>query len=227
MKKIVLQKFIANSGLCSRRKAEDLIKRDKVIINGKQAKLGDRVNESDKVFINGKKIIKDNSLLYIKLNKPVGYVCSNRSFPEEKSVFELVKLKKKLVCAGRLDKNSRGLVLLTNDGVFVNKITHPSFDNEKEYLVRVRSKANEKINNANIIKELMNGIKSDGELLNAKKVEVLNENFFKIILTYGKKRHIRRMFKALDLHVQDLIRVRVGDIVLGNLKEGEWEYFKK
>lgn len=222
----VLQKYIADSGLCSRRKAEILIKEGRVKLNKKVACLGDRVETNGIVEVDNRKLKVNNSKIYLKLNKPAGYVCSNRRFSGEKSIFDLVNMSVKLICAGRLDKASRGLVVLTNDGGWVNRITHPSFNNEKEYLVRVKNYEKD-INNKNIIKQLITGVKDDGDMLTAKKVEVLSDNFYKVILTCGKKRHIRRMFKAIGLDVVDLIRVSIGNIKLASLKEGEWQYMKK
>ena len=222
---MVLQKYIANSGYCSRREAEKLIRGGRVRVNGVVAELGQRAEEGDEIKVGGKKIGAAGEKIYIKVNKPVGYVCTNRRFDSEKSIFELVDVGVRLVCAGRLDKNSRGLVLLSNDGEWINKVTHPRFGGEKEYLVKVsmRSEQREAFRAKEVIKKLLAGVKDDGEHLKVKKVEMLDEAYFKVVLEYGKKRHIRRLFQALGLHVRDLRRVRVGDIKLGALDEGKWE----
>ena len=231
--KIILQKFIADSGYCSRRRATELMKQGKVKVNKEVAELGQRVSRVEKVFILGKEIKVQGQRIYIKLNKPVDYVCTNRRFENEKSVFDLVNIPDKLICAGRLDKNSKGLVILTNDGAWVNKITHPSFEHEKEYLVKIEgdkaTDQNEELKKKKydlIISQMQNGIEDEGEKLKAKSVQLLKYDNFKIVLTYGKKRHIRRMFKALGLEVVEIVRVRIGDIKLGGLKEGRWEQFK-
>ena len=224
---IVLQKFIADGGLCSRRKAEELIRQGKVKVNGEVAELGCRVSESDRVVVSGRRVIASNKeKIYIKLNKPVGYVCTNRRFLGEKSVFDLVDVASRLVCAGRLDKDSRGLVLLSNDGDWINKITHPSGENEKEYLVKVNFYKGNEINYKKLFKQLLEGVREGGDVLKVKKVELLDEGYFKVVLEYGKKRHVRRMFQAMGLHVKALKRVRVGNIKLGSLNEGMWEGIK-
>lgn len=152
-RKINLQKFIAECGICSRRKAGDLIKQGRVVVNGMAAELGMRVDENDKVEVNKTPLypFQGGNYVYIKLNKPAGYTCTNRKFEGEKNVFELVDLKTplaplwerggvpRLFIVGRLDKDSRGLVLLTNDGEMAQRLTHPSFQHEKRYEVRINN----------------------------------------------------------------------------------------
>lgn len=220
--KIVLQKYIADSGYCSRRRAEELIREKKVLLNGKIAELGARVGEEDEVKIGNKTIEMVKDKIYIKLNKPKGYTCTNKKFRNEKNIFELVDLKERLFVVGRLDKDSRGLVVLTNDGDWANKLMHPSFEHEKEYLIQLKIK-NEKLKIDFIINKLLRGIdigEGDG-VVRAKEVEKINENTFRIILTQGKKRQIRRMFKCLGLEIFDLERIRINNIKLGKLKEGD------
>ncbi len=230
--KTILQKYIAQSGYCSRRKAEEMIRSGKVVVNGEQAELGQRVDDSDEVRAGGVKVEAISEKIYIKLNKPRGYVCTNRSFDAEQNVFELVdKEYDHLHVVGRLDKNSHGLVILTNDGDFTAKMTHPRYMHEKEYLIRIKDEnlaacqADRNIELTEIAKELTKGVdigEGDG-IVKAKSVEQLSDKIFKIILTQGKKRQIRRMFEALGYKVSDLERVRIGDIVLGDLKVREWE----
>jgi pseudouridine synthase len=246
MNKLVLQKFIAESGLCSRRKAEELIRAGKVMVNNKPAELGMKVGENDEVLVYGKKITLANEKIYIILNKPKGYTCTSRKFEGEKNVFEIVKNlptspqpssykgegeRERLFVVGRLDKESRGLVLLTNDGDLTQKITHPRYEHEKEYVVTIKD-FQLKITNDEILKKINNGIdigEGDGVVM-VKQIKLLNfdkKNYlikYSIILTEGKKRQIRRMFKALDCHILDLVRVRIGAINLGGLKEGSWRY---
>lgn len=233
--KIVLQKHIADSGHCSRRQAEDLIRNGKVLVNGKVAELGMRVDEQDKVEVD-KKIIKPvKEKIYIKINKPIGYTCTNRSFKGEKNVFELKSLLssslqkegilRSLSVVGRLDKNSRGLVILTNDGDWAEKIAHPRYKKEKEYIIEIKNQ-NTKIKM--ILEKFKKGIdigEEDG-VVRAKGVDYLGDDKFKIILTQGKKRQIRRMFDAFGIEVVDLKRIGIGNISLGGLKEGGWEYLK-
>lgn len=224
--KTVLQKYIANSGLCSRRQAESLIRDGKVLINGEKANLGARVDANDTVEVNGQAIKEDKKKIYIKLNKPKGYTCTNRDFKGEKNVFELVDVPERLFIAGRLDKNSHGLVILTNDGDLMQELTHPRNEHEKVYHVLVDLPTQKKQDiSSDIIKQFKAGIdigEGDG-LVKAKRMKYLNNNLFEMALTTGKKRQIRRMFQALNYGVQDLKRIRIGKYGLGNLKEGRWE----
>jgi len=239
MAKIVLQKFIAQSSCCSRRKAEEMIKNSKVQVNGRPAELGMKVDEKDDVRIYGKKILLSNDKIYIMLNKPAGYTCTNRKFPGEKNVFELLSTTnvktnigttpglslriKKLIIVGRLDKNSRGLVLLTNDGGLAQKLTHPKFEHEKEYIVVT---GHCPATTDMIIKKLNNGIdigEGDG-IVKTKNINYLGNNKFKIILTQGKKRQIRRMFKALGCEVTGILKTRIGNLKLNDLPAGRWRF---
>ena len=227
--KIVLQRYIASSAYCSRRKAEELIRAGEVFVNGEIAELGQRVDDGDDVRVKGVRVKAKQEKIYIKLNKPRGYVCTNRDFDAEHNIFELLdKEYKHLHAVGRLDKNSHGLVILTNDGDFTVKMTHPRYEHEKEYLVLIKSEEL-KIKNkfiADLIYKLKKGLEDKGDILRAKEVEYLGGGKFKIILTQGKKRQIRRMFEALGYKVSDLKRVRIGDIVLGDLRVQEWEVMK-
>jgi len=159
--------------------------------------------------------------IYIKLNKPAGYTSTAARFKGEKNIFSLVKVKERLFIVGRLDKASRGLILLTNDGELANKLTHPRYEKEKEYLAAVSKQvASAKA----VVQKFLTGVdigEGDG-IVRAKRVKYQSGEKFSIVLTEGKKRQIRRMFKALGLEVMDLIRVRIGKLELGNLKEGEW-----
>jgi pseudouridine synthase len=154
-------------------------------------------------------------------------------FKGEKSIFNIVRAEEKLFAVGRLDKNSRGLVLLTNDGDWANKLTHPRYEHEKEYEVIIgksktrREKKDELFFN-NVINKLERGVdigEGDG-FARARRVKYLGQEKFRVILTEGKKRQIRRMFKALGLRVEDLLRVRIGNIKLDKLKEGNWVYLE-
>lgn len=223
--KIVLQKFIAQSGYCSRRQAEEFIKKGRVFVNGGLAGLGMRADESDEVKIGGKRLVLHKKLIYIKLNKPKGYVCTSRKFKDEKNVFGLVGVKERLFVAGRLDKDSRGLILLTNDGELVDKLTHPRYEHKKRYLAIIeRIGANHEYDF--ISQQLKEGVdigEGDG-IVKAKDAKWLGEGKFLVVLTEGKKRQIRRMFKALGFQVADLVRISIGMLELGDLKEGQWKY---
>lgn len=226
---IVLQKYIADSGMCARRKAEELIRLGQVKVNGKRAELGQRVEMTDEVIVSGRKIKTATHKVYLKLNKPVGYVSTNATKRGEKPVFELIKTSERLFVVGRLDKDSRGLMILTNDGELAQQLAHPSFEHEKKYIVKVsqgRSKAEHalpfKLTDA-VLRHFLTGIdigEGDG-VVRAKSIKYLRTNTFEIVLTYGKKRQIRRMFAAFELLVMDLQRIEIAGLKLGALKERE------
>lgn len=236
-----LQKFISHTGYCSRRKAGILITAGKVKVNGEKAQLGMKVSEFDKIEVDGKILKLLEKKIYIKLFKPVGYVCTNRRFRGEKNLFDLEGLSNMsslgLFAAGRLDKNSRGLVLITNDGKFAEEVIHPRFGHEKEYEIRIKSqelKNGKKIpvgknsRPEKIINQLKEGVdigEGDG-FFKAKRAEYLGHNRFFLTICAGKKRQIRRMFSALGYDVEDLLRIGIGPLKIGNLKEGKWEYLK-
>lgn len=221
--KVKLQKFIADSGYCSRRKAEDLIEQKKVQVNGRLAVIGMRVDDNDTVVVEEKRIKKGKKLIYIALNKPKGYTCTNRDIPGEKNVFSLVDVKERLFIVGRLDKDSRGLVLLTNDGDFAYHLTHPSFSCEKEYRVELSKDVGEKTGEA-----LKQGV-DIGEKTPAKmkKIERIGNKRYKVILSEGKRRQIRRMFEVFNCTVLDLQRTRIDKYKLGNIKEKQWTFIEK
>lgn len=233
--KTILQKFIAASGYCSRRKAEEFIREGFVTVNGRMAELGMAVDDGDEVKVDGEKIGLAAQKIYLALNKPKGYVCTNRSFAGEQNIFDLVQSKERLFVVGRLDKDSRGLTILTNDGDWANRMSHPRYEKEKEYEVKIINyksssfaKAMEDkqiINNKELTSKLLSGVdigEGDG-VVKAKKAEYLGDDRFKIILGEGKKRQIRRMFQVLGCEVEDLLRVRIGKILLGELKEGKYK----
>lgn len=226
--KIVLQKFIADSGFCSRRQAEDLIRCGKVFVNDKKAELGMKASEEDEVEIDKRKISLVEEKIYIKLNKPIGYTCTNRKFANEKNVFDLVKVKQRLFVVGRLDKDSRGLVVLTNDGDWSNKITHPRYGHKKKYEVVVSDK-NLGEKSREIVSLLKRGVdigRGDG-IARAKEIEYLGDGKFELILAEGKNRQIRRMFGSAGLSVIDLQRIEIGRLKLGELKIGQWKFLTK
>ncbi len=220
--KIKLQKFIADCGYCSRRRAEELIVKKKVKVNKKVASVGMRVDENDKIFVEGKALQKkEKEHIYVMLNKPKNYTCTHRKIENEKNIFKLINLKERLFIIGRLDKDSHGLVLLTNDGSFAYKLTHPSFSHEKEYLVML-----DKNLNTEVEKEITSGIDiGEKTLAKAKNIEKVNSKKYKITLTEGKHRQIRRSFGALGFTVLDIKRVRIDKYKLGNLKRGTWRHF--
>ncbi len=241
----ILQKYIAASGLCSRRQAQALIANGKVLVNNKVAELGQAVTEKDIVKINNKIITAAPEKIYLKLNKPKDYTCTNRSFPGEKNVFDLIKTKERLFIVGRLDKDSHGLVLLTNDGELAQRLTHPKFEQPKTYLVQLTNgsivethsyaslrRTSQTCKNTQpsanveaIIKRLLSGIdiKEDDGIARAQSAKYLGANRFALVLTQGKKRQIRRMFSALGFKVIDLQRTKIANLELGDLKLGQYQ----
>jgi len=224
--KIILQKIIALSGYSSRRKAEELIREERVKVNGVTALIGETADPlEDRITINGRLISSIEEKIYVILNKPIGYTCTNRSFPNEKNIFDLVNLPSRLFAVGRLDKDSRGLVLITNDGDLTQKLSHPKFESEKDYEVKIRD---EVINPEMVIKKLLTGVDigDDDGVVKAKRAKYLQNDLFVITLNEGKKRQIRRMFAVLGTRVADLKRTRISNLTLGNLPEGKWDYLE-
>lgn len=225
--KISLPKIIAMSGYSSRRQAEKLIRSGQVKINGRLALLGETASlEEDKITIQGKPLPNQPGKIYIKLNKPLGYTCTNRIFEQEKNIFSLVRVPERLFAVGRLDKDSRGLILLTNDGELTQQLSHPSFEHEKTYEVKVKGDIKD---STLIIKKLIGGldIGEGDDIAHTKAAQYLQNNLFILTLTEGKKRQIRRMFLALGLTVIDLKRTNLANLSLGNLKEGHWKYLSQ
>jgi pseudouridine synthase len=227
--KTILQKYIAHNSVYSRRNAETLIKQGFVLVNGQKANLGMSVEETDLVTIRGK-AINQQERIYLKLNKPREYTCTNRKFSEEKNIFSLLPKLPGLFVVGRLDKNSEGLILVTNDGDLAQKITHPSFEHEKEYEVVIKDEG-QTIDVEKIKKSFKKGFMIQDEdgsyLAKAKSIKHSKTNCFQIVLTQGKKRQIRMMFEAFGLKVSRLKRTRIINIQLGNLALGKWEYLSE
>lgn len=229
MNKENLTKVIAENSIYSRRKAEELIRSKRVLVNDKMAQLGEKVFIDDEIKVNGQKVIR-NKKIYIKLNKPAGYVCTNKNFKGEKNIFSLINIKEKVSSIGRLDKDSSGLLILTNDGDLNYKLSHPKFEHNKTYLVVIKD--DEQLKNKNFLNKLkgdfVKGINIEEKTLaKARKIEIVNERSFKIILSEGKKRQIRRMFDFFDLKVDSLKRIEFAGIKLDGLKEGQWKNLSK
>jgi len=215
-----IQKFIAHAGVCSRRKAEQHILEGKVEINGQVVQTpGFKIDPGkDHVCIFGKPVTLCSQLIYIALNKPRGIVTSCQH-PGEKIVMDLINLPQRVFPVGRLDKDSSGLLLLTNDGKLHHRISHPSFNHEKEYVVKVR----QNISNCEL-KQLASGILIDNKKTRRAAVRRLSAKTFNITLKEGRNRQIRRMLKQLNHQVTELHRIRIDHIYLKNLKSGKWRY---
>ena len=216
-----INKYIAHSGYTSRRKADELIFKGKVKLNGQTIKEpGIQVNDNDLVEIDGK-VLSIEKKFYIKLYKPIGFITSNFDPYNEKDLNDLVYIDKRFFAAGRLDKDSEGLLIITNDGEFTNNLIHPKFKLDKEYIVKVDSKLSKNQEN-----EFENGLDiGNGEKTSDAKIEYLGNNVYKVIIHQGYNRQIRRMFKVLGKKVIALKRIKIGKISLSDLKEKEYRYF--
>lgn len=224
-----LQKLLAQAGIASRRHAEEMILAGRVRVNGKVVQeLGAQADpEQDAILVDNHPIIVESKAYYV-LNKPRGYISDRDDTAENKTALDLVPDGRRLFAAGRLDLMSEGLLLLTNDGELANRLTHPRYEHEKEYLALVFGSPDDKA-----MERLERGILYDGQWMRADSAERAgksqafgeagrDETWLRIILHEGKKRQIRHMCAALGHPVKRLIRVRIGPLKLGNLKIGEW-----
>lgn len=218
-----LQKFLASAGVASRRSSEELIEDGKIKVNGQiVTKLGTIIDETnDEIEFDGEIISIDSTKTYIAVNKPAGYI-SSASDKEGKSILKLVKTNKRLFPVGRLDKDSSGLLILTDDGDFANELTHPRYGSEKEYFVVLDND----LSQANI-KKLERGIILEGRKLQSVKVSMVKNKSARLILHEGVNRQIRRMLGQLGYTVVKLKRIRIGKLELGDLKEGASRYIDK
>lgn len=216
-----INKFISESGQASRRGADKLVTEGKVTINGKVAKIGSQVEPGDDVRVNGNQIRMASNYVYIALNKPVG-ITSTTEKNVKGNIVDLVNHPLRIFNIGRLDKDSDGLILLTNDGDIVNEILRAENKHEKEYIVTV-----DKPINPEFLKRMAEGVKILGTKTLPCKVEQLSKYVFQITLTQGLNRQIRRMCEALGYDVYRLQRTRIMNIHLGNLPVGQWRDLSK
>jgi len=217
-----LQKYIAECGIASRRKAEELIKNGQIKVNGRLVtEMGTQVDPAkDKVLIDGRPIKPEEKKIYIKLNKPRGYVSSCVSQRGERTVLDLVKaVPYRLFPIGRLDYDSEGLMILTNDGELANKLMHPRYEHEKEYVVDLTMPVTPEA-----LQQIEAGVVLDGEKTLPAKVRKLGEKSFSIVLREGRKRQIRLMVGKVGNIVIRLQRVRIGSVRLGELETGKSAY---
>jgi len=218
-----INKYLSELGYCSRRKADRLIEEGKVTINGKIPKIGAKVEDCDQVEVEGQRIEKSikKNYIYLAFNKPVGIVCTTDREVEPDNIIDFIKYPKRIFPIGRLDKSSEGLIFLTNDGDIVNKILRARNNHEKEYIVSVNRPINKEF-----IQTMSNGV----EILETKTrncfVKKMGKKKFKIILTQGLNRQIRRMCESLGYKVQSLKRVRIMNIKL-DLPIGKYREFTK
>jgi len=212
-----LNKYLSDVGYCSRRKADSLIENGKVKVNGAFAELGVRVGDDDIVEVNGVVVGRpDKKNIYIALNKPIGVECT--ASPEVRNnVVDYIGLKERIYPVGRLDKNSEGLILLTNDGEFADFVMRAANHHEKEYIVKVNKPYDE-----HFARKMGKGVDLEGRMTRPCKVERINAQTFRIILTQGMNRQIRRMCQALGYEVIKLKRIRVMSFEMNDLKLGKW-----
>ena len=225
-----LQKYLANSGVASRRKCEELILQGKVEVNGKVVtELGIKVNpEKDIVKFNGKEVKQTKKMVYILLNKPIGYVTTADDQFGRDTVLDLVKVKERIVPVGRLDMYTSGALILTNDGDFVYKVTHPKHEIEKTYTITVKG-----IVQNSEVEQLRKGVKIDDYTTKPAKVKILKTDTEKdisrleITIHEGKNRQVRKMCEAVNRKVLALHRSKIGGIGVKDIELGKWRYLKE
>jgi 23S rRNA pseudouridine2604 synthase len=217
-----INKFLSETGYCSRRAADRLIEEGLVTINGKVPEMGTKVQPGDQVEVDGKPINKtEEEFVYIALNKPVGIVCTTDTKREPDNIVDFMKYPKRIFPIGRLDKPSEGLILLTNDGDIVNKILRARNNHEKEYIVTV-----DKPITKSFIQKMSSGVPILETITRECVVEPIDDRTFRIILTQGLNRQIRRMCEHFGYEVIRLKRIRIMNIQL-DTPEGEWRYLSK
>lgn len=219
MKNERLNKYLASCGVCSRRDADRLIGEGRVFVNGQKASVGMQVSDQDKILVNGKPVHGKNEKVVLAYYKPVGVVCTERDRFADKKITDMVKFPVRVTYAGRLDKDSEGLLLLTNDGELIETMMRGSAGHEKEYVVKVDKEITDVF-----LKSLENGVFLPELNVKTKpcKTEMIGKYTFRIILTQGVNRQIRRMVKELGYHVYAIKRVRVVNIQLADLKPGQY-----
>lgn len=211
-----IQKYISETGFCSRRHTNRLIIEGRVTVNGVVSDKNTMIAEHDEVLIDGRPIPRKEQSVYLALHKPVGITCTAAK-EVEGNIIDFVNYPTRIFPVGRLDKASEGLILMTNDGDIFNKILRSEHSHEKEYVVTV-----DKVITEQFVLEMESGVEILNTITKPCKVEKISDNVFKIILTQGLNRQIRRMCKALGYRVERLQRIRIMNIHLGNLEAGAW-----
>lgn len=214
-----INKYLATKNYSTRRGADELIKKHRVFINGRPAELGDKVLMEDTVEVRLGKKERKQSYVYLAYNKPKGVV-SHSPQRGDKGISDVIPMKD-VFPVGRLDKNSHGLIILTNDGRVTDRLLSPKFDHDKEYLVTTKNKLRSSFKG-----KMESGVRIENEYAAPAKVEIINDHTFKVVLTEGKKHQIRRMCSALFQEVDDLKRIRIMNIELGSLASGKYREIK-
>lgn len=216
-----INKFISETGFCSRREADRLIGEKRVQVNGVDAELGTKVGKNDIVSIDGKALKVAEEFIYMAFNKPVGVTCTT-DLKDKHNIIEFINYPKRIFPVGRLDKPSEGLIFLTNDGDIVNKILRAGNNHEKEYIVRVDRPITE-----DFIEKMSNGVGILGTITKKCFAKMESRYQFRIILTQGLNRQIRRMCEAFGYKVQTLNRIRIMNITLDGITQGEFRLLKE
>lgn len=222
MAMIRLQKYLSAAGFCSRRRGEKYIQEGHVSVNDSVVtELGTKIDpEKDQIEVDDTRIVMDQDPIYIAMNKPKGYITTcRRNRPDERIVLDLIDIPVRVYPIGRLDKDSTGLLLLTNDGRLHHRLSHPSFDHEKEYEVRVTDPIPE-----GALRSMAKGVPMMGTKTRPADIEKINPRTFRIVLKEGKNRQIRRMVRKVGNRVADLKRIRISNVKIGNLAEGNWRH---
>ena len=218
-----LNKFLASAGVASRRKCDQLLQQGLISVNGQVvSELGTVINEKkDKVFYEGRQVLLPSSFVYIKLNKPKGYACTAKDEKGRKTIYDLLPQGERLFSIGRLDYDTEGLIILTNDGDFANKVAHPRYSVDKEYHVTIEGQIKE-----SELAVLRKGVVIEGQRMPSAKVEFLSNDGkntkLSVVIDEGMNRQIRRMFEAIGKNIKLLKRVRIGNVRLGGVKRGDF-----
>ncbi len=214
-----LNKYMSDAGFCSRREADRLIEAGRVKVDGRKAVPGQMVQPGESVTADGKTLKREEDLILLAFNKPAGVVCSTRKHPDETTVYEILNYPKRIFSVGRLDKDSEGLLLMTNYGEILNKIMRSENHHEKEYLVTVNKEVT-----AQFLRKMERGVRLEDLGVKTQPCQVYQDgkNRFRIVLRQGLNRQIRRMCEALGYQVVTLVRVRIMNIELGSLRPGEY-----
>jgi 23S rRNA pseudouridine2605 synthase len=222
-----LQKILAAAGIASRRASEELIAAGRVTVNGEVASLGQKADAArDVVMVDSERVNVDPELVYVMLNKPQGVVTTADDPEGRPTVMDLINLPQRLFPVGRLDQDTEGLLLLTNDGELAHALTHPSFEVERVYVALVPGPVRKKV-----LADLREGVQLEDGLARPKRARILGEErskaLLEVVMTEGRKREVRRMLGNLGMKVERLARVSYGDVDLGDLRQGKWRFLSQ